>query len=270
MKNKIIMVTGLFLVSSAATAFVGLPTDGSRVFGSSNLGSDSLFVPDAGLTGSSFSDPVSGATIFKYGLPSNLVELNRIETEIELPDEEDPTEFEEVGEFIDAVFRDTNDGYLVFGSRIELEAEEEAPGDFEWADGELNDIFRSGFSGWTTSVGWTRETSSDLRMFSAAHSETSGVDVADGEAEVPNLDIIGMQSDINGEEGNPFSGWYLIKTDATKYAIAADAVGLFQAGEEGQLPYMATMEGFAPVPVPAAVWMFGSALLGLLGIRRKA
>ncbi len=269
MNNKTIMLAGLFLASTTANAFVGLPTDGSRVFGSSNLGSDSLYIPDAGLTGNSFSDPVSGAPIFTYGLPTNLVELNRRETEIELPDEDDPTVFEVVGEFIDVVFRDSNDGYLVFASRIELEAEEESPGDFEWADGELNDIFRSGFSGWSTSVGWTRETSSDLRMFSAAHSETSGVDAAEGEAEVANLDIIGMQSDINGEEGNPFSGWYLIKTDATAYGLAANAVGLFQAGEEGQLPHLAQFDGFAPVPVPAAVWMFGSALIGLSGLRKK-
>lgn len=269
MKKKIIMLAGLFLASTAANAFVALPADGSRVFGSSNLGIDSLFVPDAGLNGGSFSDPVSGATILTYGLPSNLVELNRRVTDIELPDEDDSTVFEEVGEFIDVVFRDSNDGYLVFGSRIELEAEEESPGDFEWADGEINDIFRSGFDGWSTSVGWTRETSSDLRMFNAAHSETSGVDVIDGDAEVLNLDIVGMQSDINGEEGNPFSGWYLIKTNATEYGLLNDAVALYQAGEEGQSPYRAEMGGFAPVPVPAAIWLFGSALVGLLGVRRK-
>ncbi len=270
MKKKIIIFTGLFLASTAANAvFTSLPTDGSRVFGSSNLGVDSLFISDAGLNGSSFLNPVSGAPIYKYGLPSNLQELNRRETSIKLPDEDDSTVFEGVGKHIDVVFRDTNDGYLVFGSRIELEAEEEAPGQFEWADGELNDVFRSGFNGWSTSVGWTRETSSDLRMYSAAHSETSGVDVADGDAEVLNLDIVGMQSDINGEEGNPFSGWYLIKTDATDYGLVANAVGLYQAGEEGQLPYLAQMDGFSPVPVPAAVWMFGSALIGLLGVRRK-
>ena len=269
MKNKIIIFTGLFLASTVANAFVALPTDGSRVFGAQNLGADSLFVPDSGLNGSSYPDPVSGATILKYNLPSNLVELARRETAFELPDENDSTVFEEVGEFIDVVFRDNTDNYLVFGSRIELEAEVEF-GTVKWADGELNDIFRSGFNGWSTSVGWTRETSSDLRMYSAAHSETSGVDVADGDAEVLNLDIIGMQSDINGEEGNPFSGWYLIKTDATDYALAANAVGLYQAGEEGQSPYLAQMDGFAPVPVPAAVWMFGSALIGLLGIRKKA
>ncbi|HBS27064.1 MAG TPA: hypothetical protein DD827_08055 [Gammaproteobacteria bacterium] len=271
MKKKIILLTGLFLTTTAANAsFNNLPTDGSRVFGSSNLGADSLFIPDAGLiAGSGYSDPVSGATIFKYKPPSNLVELNRRETAFELPDEDDSTVFEEVGEFIDVVFRDIDDGYLVFGSRIELETEEDQPGIFEWADGELNDIFRSGFDGWSTSVGWTRETSSDLRMYSAAHSETSGVDVVGGDPEVLNLDIIGMQSDINGEEGNPFSGWYLIKTDATAYNLAVNAVGLYQAGEEDQSPHLVQMEGFAPVPVPAAVWMFGSALIGLLGVRRK-
>jgi len=266
MNKKIIIFTGLFLASTAANAsFTNLPTDGSRIFGSSNLGTDSLFVPDAGLTGNSYLDPVSGAPIFTYGLPSHLSELNRMQTEIELPDEDDSTKFEAVGKFIDVVYRDTNDGYLVFGSRIELEAE-----GGEWADGELNDIFRSGFAGWSTSVGWTREASSDLRLYSAAHSETSGVDVAKGDTEVLNLDIIGMQSDINGEEGNPFSGWYLIKTNATDYRLLTDAVGLYQAGEEvGDTPFLAQMQGFAPVPVPAAVWMFGSALIGLLGVRRK-
>lgn len=114
-------------------------------------------------------------------------------------------------------------------------------------------------------------------MFTAAHSETSGVDVAAGDPEVFNRDIVAMQSDINGrEEGRPYSGWYLIKTDlaadASNYTLAAGAVSVFQAGEEaGDEPTLVTIQGFQPVPVPAAVWLLGSALVGLVGVgRRKA
>ena len=278
---KTVIFAGLSILAFSAHAdFETLPNDGSRIFGSNDISLDDLFIDDGGLIGDGTCDgspagecavdPVSGADIFLFNLPSNLVLLDEIETEIELPDEDDPTIFEEVGELIDAVFQDTNDGTLVFGLRFEVEAEETAtPGVYEWAEAEINDFYRSGMAGYGATVGWTRATSADLRMFSAAHSETSGVDAAEGDPEVYNPDIVTMQSDINGEEGNAYSGWYLVKTTATAYQLATGAVSVYQAGEEDQDPYLVTIDGFAPVPVPAAVWLFGSALIGLVGVGRR-
>ena len=40
-------------------------------------------------------------------------------------------------------------------------------------------------------------------------------------------------------------------------------------GTVGTFPYTATLVSISEVPLPAAAWLFGSALIGLIGIRRK-
>jgi len=243
-----LFTAGFVLASTPAFAaeppvvrgFTDLPSTGTlRVYGSANINVDPFHIAHGAMTGGTgvpFTDP------FTFDLPTRFTLLASLETEFELPDEDDPTEFEEVGEFEDAVFLDTTDGRMVFGSRIEMDLDEE---------GEINDIFRFGFEGFDVAVAWTFVTSDDLRLFSAAHSGVSNI----ANADVFDPNVVGLASDINVEEGQPTSGWFFIKVlnDNVGYAIFENAVGLKQAGEEDQLPFTARLDGFAPVAVPVAV-----------------
>ena len=238
-----LVCAGLAAAALPAAAFV----DGVRIFGSANPAFDPFYISegpssDGGLT---------------FALPSNFTVLASRATRFELPDEDDPTEFETVGTFLDVVLRDANDGMLVFGSRIEMDLDEE---------GEINDIYRRGFTGWGASFGWFAVTANDLRLYSAAR--TQGSHLATDDPDLPDPDVIDLGTDVNVEELNPVTGWYLIKTNAPNFALMDNAVGLFQGGEEDQLPYLANMSGFAPVPVPAALPLLLSGV-GLLAMRRR-
>lgn len=251
----LILAAGLCAAALPAfAAFTALPTSGAlRVYGSNNPFTDPLLLPPGTQTNNELP--------FTFELPSNFVLLAGVRgTIFELPSEDEPGEFEEVGEFFDAVFRDTNDNKLVFGSRIVLDPTEE---------GEINDIFRFGFEGFDAQVAWAFVSSDDLNLFSAARTLNSNIE-DDAEDEFDG-DVVGLATDVNVEEAKPQTGWYLIKTDAPGFALQDGAIGLNQAGEEDQAPYTAYLSGFAPVPVPAAVWLLGTALLGLAGAsRRKA
>lgn len=164
---------------------------------------------------------------------------------------------EEVGDLYDFVYRDSRDGKLVFGTRVLLE-EEEAPSMGEEEDGkELNFVFRGGFNNLATAAAWTFLSDSDLRMYNAARTDSHELDgpfESDG-------DLIRFQADISTEEGNPFSGLYLVKTDATGYKLSDSAIGYFQAGEEGQKITGEYIAGYVPtIPEPET---YGMMLLGL-------
>lgn len=47
------------------------------------------------------------------------------------------------------------------------------------------------------------------------------------------------------------------------------AIGDFGDGGADSGVYLADLHGVQPVPVPATVWLFGSGLLALMGIRRR-
>ncbi len=235
----------------ALAAFTPLPTQGTlRVYGSNSPFTDPLLLQPGVQTNNELP--------FTFELPSNLVLLAAIrETDFALPSEDEPGELEEVGEFFDAVFRDSNDGKLVFGSRIVLDPSEE---------GEINDIFRFGFSNFDVEVAWTFVSSDDLNLFSAARSLNSNIeDDSDDEFDA---DAVGLATDVNVDEDKPQTGWYLIKTNATGFRLTPNAIGLNQAGEEDQPPYIANLTGYSPVPVPAAVWLLGSAVVGVAGFKR--
>jgi hypothetical protein len=185
----------------------------------------------------------------------------RFTEDIELADDGD---LEEVGHLYDYVFRDSRDNTLVFGTRVKLGAEPTHDD-----EGELNNIFRSGYEGYDVSVAWIRLLDgANLRPFNAGLTAT-GLDEGDATYD-PN--VVGFQSDINLSEGNPNSGLYLIKTNATNFSVAAGAITLFQAGEEGQSVYRAVYDGFAPAPVPEpetyAMLLAGLGLIGFAARRR--
>lgn len=252
---RTLIAAGLTLAAVPALAdFQPLPTSGDlRVVGAQNVLVDPLFV--------STGTPNGDGT---YGFPSTFVLLDQRETDIELPDEDDPTIFEEVGEFFDYVFRDTSDNTLVFASRIVMDPLEE---------GEINDVFRAGFFGYNVSAGWTFMSDNDLRMFQAGRFATGLEEVEEGEEEFDD-DVVAMRSDINVAEGNALSGLYMLKVAASGYYLSEEAITVYQAGEEGQTPYRFDFDGFAPTPVPEPstylMLLAGLGLVGLIARRRVA
>lgn len=265
------LCAGLSLAAAPAAAFVQLPNTGERVFGSANIDVDPLVVgADRAV--------LPGQII---PLPSNFVLLDGRFSIFKLPGEDfddDPDDLFNAGIFFDAVFRDTTDDKLVFGSRISMFAIDD-----DDLEAEINDIFRRGFTGFEAFVAWTYVTANDLRLYSAARSSVSPIDDDDDDDDDNGLlslmsddddepvfdpDVIGLNTDLNVEEGNPESGWFLIKTNAQSYRVIANAIGVLQAGEEGQQPFTYNLDGFAPVPVPAALPLLASGL-GLLVVRAR-
>jgi len=62
----------------------------------------------------------------------------------------------------------------------------------------------------------------------------------------------------DGSQDYVFSYWY------------AKGMGLVKREQEdGNIWELTGYYGFTPVPVPAAVWLFGSGLLGLIGVARR-
>lgn len=240
-----LLCAGLVAAALPASAFV----DGVRIFGNANPALDPFYIPEG---------PSSDGG-FTFALPSNFTVLASRSSGFELPDEDDPTQFEEVGTFLDMVLRDANDGMLVFASRIEMDPTEE---------GEINDIYRRGYTGWGANYGWLATTANDLRLYSAGR--TTGSHLATDDPDLPDPDTIALGTDVNVEELNPVTGWYLIKTNAPNFKLMDGAVGLFQGGEEDQAPYLANLSGYAPapVPVPAALPLLLSGV-GLLALRRR-
>lgn len=174
-----------------------------------------------------------------------------------------------IGDAYDFVFRDSRDNALVFGTRFVL-GQSASYAD----DAELNFMYRYGFvegdKVFDVKAAWLFYGDFDLRMYNASRSDVRSL------TGTPLLDLnaVAFQADVNLSEGNPFSGMYLLKTDATDYKWMTDAIGYYQAGEEGQALLYSSIGGFAPtvaaVPEPSEYAMF-LAGLGLIGavVRRR-
>lgn len=253
------MAAGFALVAAPAFAdFQTLPTSGDlRVVGLTDESPvDNLLVPYGAPTGEITGPNGAPGQAYAFPNPGTWVPISQVrETAIMLPDEDDG-ELEEVGTFFDSVYRDTSDGSLLFVSQIILEEE-----------GEINDIFRSGFTGYSVAAGWTFSTDFDLRMYSAART-ASGL----GDPDVFDPDVVDMRTDLNVEEENPWSGWFFLKVAAPGYQLGPNAIQLLQAGEEDQTPFPFVLDGYIPTPVPEpstyAMLLGGLGLLGLMARRR--
>lgn len=173
-----------------------------------------------------------------------------------------------IGDVYDFVYRDSRDDKLVFGTRVILGL----PG--QQQNAELNNVFRYGFEEngtvFDTAAAWMYLSDYDLRLYSAARSDKGLLQV-----DAYDPDAVSFQSDINLSEGNPYSGLYLIKTDATYYTYADNAIGYFQAGEEGQPVVKGFTAGFIPtntppVPEPStyAMLLAGLGMIGAMARRR--
>jgi hypothetical protein len=238
------------VIATAAQAgsFVELPTSGTlRKVGSARNSADQFLIS---------SGPVSGTDadgITTYDFPATFTLLASRVSDVKLGGQV-------VGDFYDYVFRDSTDKKLVFGSRLTLED-----------DGEINDIFRGGFTGFGVAVAWAFTSDTDLRMYSAARTSTGLKQGADRFSP----DWVDFRSDLNVEEGNPDTGLYLIKTDAPDYVLKDGMVRLWQGGEEGQTQESFFLAGYAPtlapIPEPStyAMLLGGLGLLGVMAKRRR-
>lgn len=243
---------------AAAGDFTALPTSGALVSGANNPNTDRLYL-DA--TNISFADAESlipsviqyNAIATSGGLPRAVTGTGTLTLLASMVTEDVELEGEEIGNAYDFVFRDSRDGKLVFGTRVTLGVEPD-----QAQDAELNFLYRRGFTGYDTQAAWLFTGDFDLRLYNAGRTASDSLTGA-----TPfDPDTVRMQSDVNLAEGNPFSGLFLVKTDAPAYGLKADAIGVFQAGEEGQPRVGADLVGFAPAAVPEP----GSYALLLLGL----
>lgn len=265
-----------FAVAGSAYAgdFTNVPyttPEATVVSGVPNIGADQLYLDATSITWAAGFDGLVAQSI-SYAATGGNGTLNllsfRANDDIELAGQE-------VGDLYDFVYQDSRDGKLVFGTRIILE--EDGDDDINLADSndeefevELNFVYRGGFTNYSTAAGWAFIGDNDLRMYNAARTDSYELDGPFNAS----ADLIRFQADISPEEGNPISGLYLVKTDATAFSVVANAIGYYQAGEEGQAVIGEFLAGYAPAAaVPEAetyaMFLAGLGMMGAIIRRRK-
>lgn len=253
-----------------AGGFVTLSTTAPlRQFGAQNEAADQFWLANGVQTGTDIA------------MPANFTQLEARQSNIIY-------QGAKVGTLYDWVLRDTNDNRLVFASRVVLEPLVNGQANIF----EINDFFRSGNNGFTVAAAWSRGSTLDLRMYSAARTAQFLL----GGADTFDPDIVNMRSDINVSEGNPRSGYYYLKSNAPHYKLATASGNcgndnpvtphtfgfkIRQSGEEQQPRINICFDGFVPSSeppaaaetVPLPLWALvmlaaGLALVGLRGRRR--
>lgn len=165
-------------------------------------------------------------------------------------------------DIFDFVYQDSFDGKLVFGTRY-LNRQDN--------NEEANYLYRYGFTGFTTEAAWTFSSDYDLRLYQAAKTDDHSYNAS----VLYDADVVRQKGDFSVSEGNPWSGLFLVKTDAQYYTLGEKAIGYYQAGEEGQAVVGGYIGGFVasatmPVPEPETYGMMlaGLAFIGVVARRR--
>lgn len=146
-------------------------------------------------------------------------------------------------DIFDFVYQDSASGNLVFATRYlnRVDNNEEA-----------NFLYRYNFSttaNYKPQVAWLFSTDNDLRMYQAALTSSTSL----GLSTPYNSGVVRQKGDFSLSEGNPWSGLFLVKSDATAYTIKNGTIGFFQAGEEGQPKVGGTIAGYAATTISSGV-----------------
>jgi hypothetical protein len=138
-------------------------------------------------------------------------------------------------DIFDFVYQDTADNTLVFATRYLNRV-----ANFE----EANYLYRYNFSttaGYQPGVAWTFSSDDDLRMYQAALTNSISLN----NTAPYTVGVVRQKGDFSLSEGNPWSGLFLVKSDAKAFSLKAGAIGFAQAGEESQVPVRGSIAGYA-------------------------
>ncbi len=153
------------------------------------------------------------------------------------------------GNYLDRVVRSTNTGQLIFSGRIQ---------DLTYSGGNdlgLYDWSVSGFSGYQTDVDYRSDDSGDM-------SPDLAVRPIDGDYIIFDFDI-----ELGSTESSlPTS----IATDAMLFDLTGTAqLSFYDLTSDDLVVELDGIAAPAPVPLPAAFWLFGSGLIGLIGFQKQ-